>query len=225
MAGIELSSRALKYIQSLHRDPYWVVEEAEAEAYLVGHGIQPYQQFLRFQQEFSGYEFTILGSPESGFTATLLSREQVRNQQPPEFQTYGDRLMEICGDHKTAQFFFYLTHLGEFCTVEEDQPNILYHSFHTFVETCALKNELHSWERNPHFYAVKNPELLLETMSEYPLVAECSDAYNVCWQSKDLTAIRGVWLDQPAYYLHVYARKRSIADDCIARLKKMEIIG
>ena len=223
---MKLSERASKYLNSLTRDVNWVSNEDQTKTYLERQSINPSDEFLRYQTLYSGYELTIKDDPGHSFSASLFSKEQIRKNKNLDIEKAGDRFVEVCGDHRTAQFTFFITHQGEICTLDDDDlPNILYSSFDKMLETYALRNEIYNWASNPYYFEVENLEGLTITMnSEFQIISECSDEYSTWWKNENMIAVKGIWLDRPEAYFHVYGKQRNQCDDLIERLKTKGIL-
>lgn len=218
---MNLSERASKYLKSLTRDVKWSSDENQTKAYLEGQNISSYDGFLRFQTLYSGYELTIKDDPGHSFSASLFSQKQIGKNETLEIEKAGDRLVEVCGEHKTAQFTFFITDRGEICTLDDDDlPNILHSSFDKMLEEYALRNEIYNWDSNPYYFEVKNFQDLTSAMNnEFQMIDECSDDYSTWWKNDNLIAVKGIWLDRTEAYFHVYGKERNQCDDLIERLK------
>ncbi|WP_306640164.1 hypothetical protein [Sanyastnella coralliicola] len=223
---MNLSERASKYLKSLNKDLKRSSNEDQTKAYLERQNIRSYDGFLRFQILYSGYELTIKDNPGHSFLASLFTQEQIRKNEILEIEKAGDRYIEVCGDHKSAQFTFFITDKGEICTLDDnDLPNILYSSFDKMLEEYALRNEIHNWDSNPYYFEVKNLEHLTTVMNNtFQVIRECSDQYVTWWRNENLIAVKGVWLDRPEPYFHVYGKERNQCDDLIERLTTKGIL-
>ncbi|NMF38733.1 hypothetical protein KMW28_24340 [Flammeovirga yaeyamensis] len=223
---MNLSGRASKYLNTLTRDLKWSSDEEQTKAYLESQNISYCDSFLRYQTLYSGYELTIKDDPGQSFSASLFSQKQIIKNETLELEKVGNRLIEVCGEHKTAQFTFFITERGEICTLDEDDlPNILHDSFDKMLEEYALRNEIYNWDSNPYYFEVKNLEELTNMMnSEFHIISECSDQYSIWWKNENLIAVKGVWLDRPEAYFHVYGRERSKCDSLVEGLKTKEIL-
>lgn len=222
---MNLSDRALAYLKSLKRDEDWTSSETKTKEYLLRQNINPWFEFLKFQVEYSGYELTIKGAYGQKFAWYFLSHSQISKNEKLELEKAGDRLICSCGDHETAQITFFITDRGEICTLDYyDLPNILHSSFDKLVEEYALRNEIHNWVFNPYYYEVANLDVLVEYMSDYDIIEECSDGYSTWWKKNDIIAVKGVWLDRPDFYFHVYGKNITDCDLLIASLKRNQIL-
>lgn len=193
--------------------------------YLQGQGVRRLEHFLRFQIEYSGYELTIKEKAGHTFNAHLFSEDQITQALPSNIELVGDRFLEICGDHKSAPFQFYLTHKGEVCTLDyDDLPNILHSSFDIFVEQYAVENEISNWDSNPYYFNVKSPDELQVAMTQYDIIQECSDEYNTWWHNGNIIANTGIWLDKATHAFHVYGRERAVCDRLVEHLKYQGIL-
>jgi hypothetical protein len=218
---MKLSERASKYLNSLTRDMNWTSNGDETKTYLINQNINPTDVFLRYQTLYSGYELTIKDDPGHSFSASLFSSKQIRKNETLDIEKAGDRLVEICGSHITAQFTFFITDRGEICTLDDDDlPNILHSSFDKMLEEYALRNEIYNWDCSPYYFEIKSLDDLINSMnSEFQIIKECSDEYSTWWRNKDLIAVKGIWLDRPDSYFHVYGKNRNECDDLIETLK------
>jgi hypothetical protein len=221
-----LSERARQYLNTLKRDNRFVSDELETRDYLIAQGIEPYEQFLRYQVAYSGYELTIQNDPGHGFSCRLLSKSQIQKNTKLDVTKIGDTLIQDCGVHKTAQFNFFLTDRGELCTLNNDDlPNVLNSSFDKFVEKYALINHISHWARNPYYFEVLRPEELNLVMGErFNDIEECTDSFEHWWTDGRIVAVRGAWLDRPECYFHIYGVQRQLCDNIIEDLKALAIL-
>jgi hypothetical protein len=222
---MKLSERAGAYVASLERDLYWSAGRAATAAWLEGQGLPHGEALLRFQELYSGLTMTIRGNDRDAFSARLFLHQQVAENKPPAFEKIGDTWIFPCGDHRTAQFTFYITAEGAFCTVPDETIHVLHDDFATFIEGYALKNEIADWESNPAFFHVTSQEHLATLLrSEFDLITECSDTRASWWQNETLIVDNGVWLDEPSTYFHVYGKRRDACDTLIGRLKRQGVL-
>ncbi|CAM3936758.1 MULTISPECIES: hypothetical protein [Flavobacterium] len=223
---MNISERALKYLKTLKRDSNFVSREEETKEYLSKQNIERADEFLKFQIQYSGYELTINNDSGNSFSASLFSKNQIQGNLKLEIEKAGDRFIEICGDHKTAQFTFYLTDKGEFCTLDDDDlPNILHTSFDKLIEEYALRNEISDWASNPYYHEIKNIDRLESIMNaDFEIIEECSDEYSTWWKKDNLIAVKGIWLDRPEFYFHIYGKNKGECYDFIEGLKDDNIL-
>ncbi|NOS93261.1 MAG: hypothetical protein HOP30_15180 [Cyclobacteriaceae bacterium] len=176
--------------------------------------------------DYSGYQLTIQNDPGNSFSCKLFSTKQIQKNEKVELIKAGDRLLECCGNHATAQITFFLTNKGELCTLDDDDlPNILHSSFDKFVEAYALRNHISHLERNPYYFEVAKPSDLNLFMDErFKVLEECTDSYNRWWTDEQLFAVKGVWLDRPEFYFHVYGKTPRLCSDLINDLKMQGIL-
>jgi hypothetical protein len=222
-----LSNRAKIYISNLKRDSNWFTDIDITKDYLKKNNIEPHLAILNFQSLYSGFELVIKNDIGHSFRAYLFSKKQILTNEPVEFIELNDRILFCCGDHKTAQFNFFLAEKGELCTIdnEEDKINILHSSFEKFIESYALKNEIYNWERNPHYFEIKDYDKLAKFLkANYRLIEECSDEFESWWTDDKLIIETGIWLDRPEYFVHVYGKNRLICDEFIENLKNENIL-
>lgn len=223
---MNLSERASRYLKSLTRDTKWTADEEETKLYLRGQHLNSIDEFLRFQVDYSGYELTIKNHPKESFRTSLFSKEQICKNEKLELEKVGDRFLEICGDHKTAQFSFFITDKGEICTLDNDDlVNVVYSSFDKMLEVYALRNEIYNWASNPHYFEIQKTDELVEFMNKaFQLIVECSDSYSTWWQNESLIAVKAVWLDRAESYFHVYGKKENDCHNLIQELQRIEIL-
>ncbi|WP_378187514.1 hypothetical protein ACE939_04110 [Aquimarina sp. W85] len=223
---MNISERAQKYLQTLKRDSNFVSDEKETKEYLFSQNIETTDEFLKFQVQYSGYELTIDNDCGNSFSASLFSKTQIKKNLKLEIEKAGDRYIEVCGDHKTAQFTFFLTHKGEFCTLDDDDlPNILHSSFDKLVEEYALRNEISDWDSNPYYHEIKDINRLERLMNDnFDVIEECSDEYSTWWRKDSLIAVKGVWLDRPEFYFRIYGKNEDECYDFIEELSDKNII-
>lgn len=223
---MSLSDRAVEYLGTLKRDNNCITDKYETEQYLINNNVKPYKEFLKFQTLYSGYQLTIKYDPNNTFLASLFTREQVKTNNTLDIELAGDTFVEVCGEHKTAQFTFFLTDKGEVCTLDDDDlPNIIYSSFGKLIEEYAFKNEISNMYSDPYYYNLKNEQELTELMNkEFEIIKECTDNYNIWWQNADLIANKGMFLDGDEAYFHLYGINRTYCDKFIEQLKSKEIL-
>src|SRR5690349_24295119 len=114
-----LSERVQKYLASLTRDRDWTSERETTKQYLSDSGIHNPNALVDFQINYSGYTLTKRNKPGDSFTARLLSQKQIESKDKLDYLELDNQLLIGCGDHKTAQFNFYLTHNGQLCTIDD----------------------------------------------------------------------------------------------------------
>ena len=223
---MNLSERASKYLNSLGRDENWTSNEGKTRTYLIGQKISPVDEFLRYQVLYSGYKLTINNAPGHSFSASLFSKKQIRKNELLELEKAGSRIVEVCGDHSTAQLTFFITDRGEICTLDdEDLPNILHSSFEKMLEEYALRNEISNWESNPYYFEVINLDNLTTLMeNEFKIIKECSDNYSTWWEDNNIIAVKGIWMDRPEPYFHVYGKNKNDCDNLVNRLKSQNVL-
>ncbi|WP_044205597.1 hypothetical protein [Flammeovirga sp. OC4] len=221
-----LSTRATKYLQSLDRNLEWTSNEDQTKVYLEKQNIRHFEEFLKYQTLYSGYKLTIQDQPLSSFSVSLFSRDQIINNESLDLEKIGDKFIEICGEHMTAQFTFFITERGEICTLDNNGlPNILHNSFEKMLEEYALKNEIYNWPSNPYYFTIKNIEGLMKIMNDkFQTIPECSDEYSTWWKNDELIAVKGRTLDGPDSFFHVYGLTRNQCDGLIEKLKDQGIL-
>ncbi|HMJ70332.1 MAG TPA: hypothetical protein VK508_15615 [Cyclobacteriaceae bacterium] len=223
---MNLSPRAAQYLSTLSRNDGWVSNEDETRAYLVNQKIFPFEQFLKYQLWYSGYDLAIKNDPQNSFSCRLFSGDQIRRNKDLTMERASDRLVEVCGTHKTAQFTFFLTDKGELCTLDDENlPIIQYGTFEKCIEEYALRNEIYFWDQNPYYFNVLRPHDLVVIMDQKcKIVPECSDPYVTWWAGENLVAVKGVWLDRQEFYFHVYGTRKQICDELITDLINQGIL-
>ena len=222
----KFSYRAKQYFSSLKRYEEYVVDEYLVNTYLQKQTDVSMMEFLRFQIQYSGYELTIKNEPGHTFKAFLLLKQQIEQNQPSEFEWFDDRLVEICGDHASAQFNFFLTHKGEICTLDNnDEINIIHSSFEKMVEEYALRNELSDWVSISYYDVMDVSKLNRFLKNQLQIISECTDEYSTWWKNDEIAAVKGKWLDRQAFYFHVYGKKQRGCDDFIMNCKTLALIN
>ena len=146
-----------------------------------------------------------------------------------EFYYFGETYIVNFGEHDTAQFNFYITSLGELCTLghrDGDIPNIVCSSIETFIEQYALQDELASQTKDPSYYEIlNNAELTKLLEQDFTKIGECSDKYSQWYTNGQLTIDRGTWLDRPEFYIHVYGQDRESCNKFVEHLNQYKIIA
>lgn len=223
---MNLSSRAEQYIQLLKHAWSWRTSSDSTRRYLQKLGIEPTPELISFQVNYSGLILTIKNNSEATFKVTLFSKQDILLNINQDFYQVDNRYIFDCGSHSTAQFNFFITDQGELCTWEEDNTfNILYESFDTFIEQYALLNEIAHWQQNPAYYEVLDIQELESIMRrDFNLISECSDQYNSWWTNDKLIVAKGVWLDRPAFYVHVYGRKQLDCDILVEKFRSAGVV-
>lgn len=222
---MNLSERAGAYVASLERDLRWSADRVATAAYQNGQGLPSGEALLRFQEQYSGLAMTIRGKDHDTFSARLFSHQQVTENTSIEFEKIGDSWLFRCGEHRTAQFTFYITADGAFCTVPDEAIHILHDDFATFIEGYALRNDIAEWESNPAYFHVTDQKRLAALLcSEFDLITECSDTRTSWWQNETLIVDNGVWLDEPSSYFHVYGKQRDACDLLVRHLKQHGVL-
>lgn len=226
---MSLSQRAQDYIAKMQRNQDWQTAASETRSYLNSFDLIATESLIHFQELYSGLTLTIRNKPKSTFEALLFSKNQIATLSDPEPIVLKDTSLFHCGQHATAQFNFFLSSDGAFCTLgDDDKPNILKTSFEKHVEEYALRNEISEWEFAPPYYQVKNFNELSEYMGHhYEIIPECSDDYCTWWGNETTKIVKGVWLDREEdhdFYVHVYGINRSITDHLVDKLSSLGVI-
>ncbi|UOQ70532.1 hypothetical protein [Hymenobacter cellulosilyticus] len=222
-----MSARAQHYLRTQRRNPHYVVDSQAIITYLAKQLIPPTPALLAFQENYSGVALTIAGSPDKTFNVFLFSKGDIATNEPQDQDQIEDRHIFACGDTEVGQVMYFITDRGEVCTFEDDVSlNILYESFDTLVEQYAFQNEIMYWRQAPPYYKVADRAKLTALMAEnYQLLGECSDRYNSWWQNENTIVTTGVWLDRPAFYVHVYGKTDLDCSQLIASFKRTGIIA
>jgi hypothetical protein len=220
-----LSDRGQKYLASLSRDRDWTSEKEIIQQYLLKNGIKEFVGLVDFQIKYSGYTLSKRNKPTDSFTARLLSQRQMKSGERLDYLELDNKFLIQCGDHKTAQFNFYLTHLGEFCTIDDqDKVNILSSSFDKEVERYAIHNQFANWIEDPYYYDLGSIDNLNVLTRDFQTIEECSDPYCSWWTDEKIMVIKGTWLDRAEFYIHAYGRSEPELNKFIERIKKDQII-
>lgn len=212
-------------MDSLVRDHDWTTEKEITEEYFSRNGVKDFTALLDFQMRFSGYTLTKRNKPGDSFTARLLSQEQVRSKEKADFIELANRILFECGDHKTAQFNFYLTNKGQLSTIDnEDNINVISESFDKEVDRYAMHNEISNWIESPYFYEFGSNDNFSAMIADFEKIDECSDQYCSWWTSDELMVVKGIWLDRQEFYIHVYGRSERKLNEFIGEMKNKQII-
>ena len=212
---MSLSKRAEEYITTLKRNADWVAGAEETLIYLTENEFSLTEALVDFQSKYSGLQLTIKDDQFDAFDVRLFKRKAIKRNTPLDFDKVGDRYIFICGIHRTAQYTFFLTHQGEFCTLDDDDlPNVLNQSFEKVIEEYALKNEIYNWNGNPYYYDLRDADKLNSLMASrgFKVIDECSDQYATWWTNGILIVHKGVRLDGAEHYVRIYGLKQQ---DCI----------
>ena len=75
------------------------------------------------------------------------------------------------------------------------------------VKGYALRNGIYNWEQNPYYFDIKEYDKMIELLTRnFEPIKECSDQFHSWWIDNDLIVEKGVWLDRPDFYIHVYGK-------------------
>ena len=224
-----LSERATKYLGTLNRIGKFHLDKEKTIEYCKKQNFHLTERLLDIQTKFSGYKLTIRNDSGHSFLLRLFAEYDFNENREIEFYFFGDTYVVVFGEHDTAQFQFYITNLGELCTLghhDGDTPNIICSSIEKFIEQYALQNELALQTKNPYYYDILNIEELTKLLEQdFAKIEECSDKYSQWFTNGRLTIDRGTWLDRPEFYLHVYGQNKESCDKFVDQLKQNKIIG
>ncbi len=158
-----LTERATKYFNRLERNNEFYLDRETTIEYCKQQNFPLNEKFVDIQTNFSGYKLTITNDKGHGFLLRLFSKADVKNNNQIEVYHFDKTYVVDFGEHDTAQFHFYITNLGELCTLghhDDDTRNIVCSSIEKFVEQYALQNELASQAKNPYYHDIlDNQEL------------------------------------------------------------------
>lgn len=224
-----LSQRARAYLSTLVRADEWVTNSAMVTEYFTKQDVFLSSNLLKVQLDYSGYKLTIKGDPGHTFLLNFISRKDVsKNNEMVCYPIEQGYLLEF-GAHATAQFTFYITNEGKICTWGPevgDEPNIICSSVEKFIEQYALQNELTAQIEYPGYYKISNLEQLENLLyQDFDEIVVCSDIQSYWGTSGALTVVKGTWLHEPKFYLHVYGKNRDTCARFIDKLKLLSIIS
>lgn len=225
---MKLSERASKYFDKLERIDEFYVDREKTIDYCRRQNLPLTEILLDVQQKFSGYKLTVRHDSSHGFLLRLFAKYDLNENRKIEFYYFGDFYVVDFGVHDTAPFHFYITSLGELCTLghhDGDIPNIVCSSIETFIEQYALQDELASQTKYPYYFEILDNGELSKILEQYfAEIPECSDEYSQWYTNGQLTIDRGTWLDRPEFYLHVYGQNKESCDKFVEYLKYSKII-
>ena len=226
---MKLTERATKYFSKLTRIDEFYLDREKTIDYCRKQNFPLTETLLEVQTNFSGYKLTVTNDSGHGFLLRLFAKYDFNENREIEFYYFGETYLVDFGVHDTAQFHFYITSLGELCTLghhEGDTPNIVCSSIETFIEQYALQDELALQTKNPYYYDIlNNAELSKLLEQEFAKIGECSDKYSQWYTNGQLTIDRGTWLDRPEFYFHVYGQNKESCDNFVEHLKHSKIIA
>jgi hypothetical protein len=223
-----LSERAKTYLRKLKRIEKWQKESAATREYFIRQNLQVNEILVKIQENFSGYKLSIRNKSEDTFLLSLFSKTDIEQNNKIELCYFDNNYLIDFGEHQTAQFNFYITDLGEICTLginEDDKPNIICSSVEKFIEQYALQDELTNQTESKYYYDIINNEQLSRIIANgFNEMRECSDNYSHWYSNGQLTIVQGIWLDRAEFYLHVYGQNEIVCNDFIENLKKANVV-
>jgi hypothetical protein len=226
---MKLSERARKYFSKLKRIGEFYLDKEKTIDYCKRQNFPLTQTLLDVQTNFSGYKLALKNDKGHGFLLRLFAKYDFDKNREIEFYFFGETYVVDFGQHDTAQVNFYITSLGELCTLghnEGDKPNIVCSSIEKFIEQYALQDELALHTTNPFYHEILNNEELTKLLErDFAIIEECSDKYSQWYTNKQLTIDRGTWLDRPEFYLHVYGKNKESCDKFVDHLNQRKIIA
>jgi hypothetical protein len=223
-----LSQRAKTYLNGLRRADAWMAVSEKVAEYFANQKLLLTYELSKIQTLYSGYNLTIYRDPGHTFLLNFISKKEVSSNAEILFYIVDNKRLIEFGAHATAQFTFYITDLGEICTWGPEvgeKPNIICSTVEKYIEQYALKNELATQVEHPGYYQVTDAKQLDELLyREFIKTSECSDDYSYWGSNGFLTVVKGTWLHEPKFYLHVYGRSPEVCIEFIKRLKVAELI-
>ena len=226
---MQLTDRATKYLNELKRIDELVLDKQETIDYCKRQNFPLTETLLRVQMKFSGYKLTIRNDKGHGFLLRLFAKYDIEENRNIEFYYVGDNYVVDFGEHDTAPFHFYISDLGELCTLghhEGDTPNIVCSSIEKYIEQYALLNDLALQQKDKCYHDfLKSDELTRLLELGFTKIEECSDKYSQWFTNGHLTIDKGTWLDRPEFYLRVYGQDEGSINEFVASLKKDKIIA
>lgn len=223
-----LTERATKYFNRLERNNELCLDRETTVEYCNQQAFPLNEKLVDVQVNFSGYKLTVFKDKGHGFLLRLFSKADVENNNQIEVYHFGKNYVVDFGEHDTAQIHFYITNLGELCTLGHhngDTPNIVCSSIEKFIEQYALQDQLALQTANPHYHNILNNDELTKLLEkDFARIEECSDEYAQWFTDGQLTIDRGTWLDRPEFYLHVYGNQEESCNKFVENLKHLRII-
>lgn len=226
---MKLTDRATKYFNKLKRIEKFYLDRDRTIAYCKKQNFPLSDILLEVQTNFCGYKLIIKNESGNGFLLRLFAKYDYSENREIEYHYFGETYIIEFGEHDTAQIRFYISSLGELCTLghkDGDIPNFICSSIETFIEQYALQDELVSLAKDPHYHNILNNEELSKLLElNFAKIRECSDKYSQWYTNGQLTVDRGTWLDRPEFYLHVYGQNKDSCDMFVDHLKQAKIIA
>lgn len=223
-----LSERAKTYLRKLKRVSKWQKDSAATREYFLRQNLKVNETLVEIQEKFSGYELSIKNKPGHTFLLYLFSKIDIELNNKIELYYFGSNYLIDFGEHKTAPLNFYITDLGEICTLgtnEDDKPHIICSSVQKFIEQYALQNELTNQTESKYYYdIIDNEQLNRIIANSFSEIKECSDSYSQWYSNGQLTIVKGVLLDIAEVYLHVYGQNELVCNAFIESLKNAKIV-
>jgi hypothetical protein len=220
-----LTTRASNFLKSLIRDTDAVIDRTELENFFINQNIPLFEPVIEFGVRYSGFTLRTKTNKKDAFKALLVSTQDLKTIKQYDFEKEGEQYLFFCGNHETAQFYFYIDQFGQFCSDGYTGANVLSSSFEIEVEQYAFRNELDGWKEHPYYYELcDNTELEKTLGTNFGIVHECSDNYNGWFLSEDIIVQRGIWLHEPSTYLHFWGKKDETLQKFVNHLKTSKII-
>ena len=224
---MKLTERATTYFNRLKRNNEFYLDRETTIKYFNQQSFPLNETLVQIQTNFSGYKLTLTNDCRHGFLLRLFSKTDVKNNNEIEVYHFDETYVIDFGGHDTAPFHYYITNLGELCTLghnESDTPNIVCSSIEKFIEQYALQDELALQIKSPYYDILNNQELSIILDRNFSKIEECTDKYSQWFTDGQLTIDKGTWLDRPEYYLHVYGQNKEKSDKFLDYLKQNKII-
>ena len=225
---MQLTDRATKYLNKLKRLDELVLDKQITIDYCKRKNFPLTETLLKVQTNFSGYKLTITNDKGHGFLLRLFAKYDIDENRDIEFYYFGDIYVVDFGEHDTAPFHFYITSLGELCTLghdDGDTPNIVCSSIEKYIEQYALLDELPLQKKDKYYHEVlKSDDLIRLLELDFAKIEECSDKYSQWFTNGQITIDKGTWLDRPEFYLRVYGQNDGSINEFVSKLKNDKII-
>ncbi|WP_153799351.1 hypothetical protein [Foetidibacter luteolus] len=221
----QLTERALNYLHGLKRNKDAVTNRNELESFFLNQNIPVFEPVINYGVSFSGFTFRTKLRKGDAFSTFLVLLQDIESGKPFEFEKEQGKFLFYCGDHETAQFWFYIDQDGQFCSDGYSGANVLSSSFEVKVEQYAFKNCLLGWIEHPYYYELKDLDsLLLALTNHFDVINECTDGYNSWFRSDNLIVQIGIWLHEQSYFVHFYGKSGEALAKFIADLEGEKII-
>jgi hypothetical protein len=225
-----LSERAQQMLEQGIRHPCRI-ERTQILAALQQADLPVFEPIVAFQQRFGGIEYRVKGSSH-GMSFNLFQKDASPQERLPEISAFtgeSQRYFFECGEHRVAQFGFYLDQEGTLYVDERfSSPVAIASSVEKYIESDAMVNELIDlpftcWSPLGIVAQGENEFKKRLALLELPVIGEASDQYTTWWGNDRIRVVQAVyWVDRPPQNRIVaYARTHSTAQQFIDTLRDL----